>query len=141
MSEKEQTSQEPEPSEVPEAPEELTEIEKLQQEKDELFARLQRAQADLQNFRKRAAQERKDCIDQTQVNTIELFVLPLIDDLDRALQAAEEHGYRNDDPLFHGVDLVRQHAFKMLKHQNIEPSPRVPRFPASTRIAGERLGR
>ncbi len=93
----------------------------LEKERDELMAKLQRSLADFQNFRKRSAQERKETIDRTELNTIETFVFPLIDDLDRAIQAAIDHGYDENDPLLNGVKMVREHAFKMLAQQNIEP--------------------
>ncbi len=99
----------------------IDEYKALERERDELISKLQRTMADFQNFRKRAAQERKETIDRTELNTIETYLFPIIDDLDRAIQAAIDHGYDENDPLLHGVDMVRQHAFKMLAQQNIEP--------------------
>jgi molecular chaperone GrpE len=105
-----------------ETPDTLTSrVRELQEEKDQLFARLQRAMADLQNYQKRAIKERQEAVQRAEINAIERFVLPLIDDLDRAMKAAVEHGYSKDDPLFHGVNLVLQHAFGQLKQLNIEP--------------------
>ncbi len=106
---------------VGKAAEKVSELDKLKNEKDELFAKLQRSYADMQNLRMRTAQERTETIDRTTFETVEHFVFPLIDDLDRALQAAVDHGYSNDDPLYHGVDMVRQHAFKLLTQRGIEP--------------------
>ncbi len=97
------------------------EYQKLQAERDELLDKLKRAVADYQNYKKRVAEEKKQLIDQTELNTIELFVFPLIDDIDRALQAAIDHGYDPNDPLYQGIELVRDHAFKLLKQHNIEP--------------------
>ncbi len=99
----------------------VDEYEALEKERNELMSKLQRAVADFQNFKKRSAQERKETIDRTELNTIETYVFPLIDDLDRAIQAAIDHGYDENDPLLNGVEMVRQHAFKMLSQQNIEP--------------------
>lgn len=111
-----------EPVEVHEGPETPdARIKELQAEKDQLFARLQRAAADLQNYQKRAIRERQEAEQRTRLATIELFLFPLIDDLDRALKAAAEHGYKTDDPLFLGVQLMREHAFGSLKQHGIEP--------------------
>jgi molecular chaperone GrpE len=108
--------------EVRESPEaQETKIKELQDEKDQLFSRLQRAVADLQNYQKRATKERQEAEQRMRLATIELFLLPLVDDLDRALKAATEHGYTKDDPLFHGVQIVLQHAFGALKQHGIEP--------------------
>jgi molecular chaperone GrpE (heat shock protein) len=51
---------------------------------------------------------------------IERFVFPLIEDLDRALKSATDHGYSKDDPLVQGVNLVLQHSFGQLRQLNIE---------------------
>jgi len=108
--------------EVREDPEALSaRIKELQDEKDQLFARLQRALADLQNTQKRAIKDRQEAIQRTELLAIERFVFPVIDDLDRALKAASEHGYKSDDPLSHGVNVVLQHVFGLLKQLNIEP--------------------
>jgi molecular chaperone GrpE len=105
-----------------ESPEELSALcKELQEEKDQLFNRLQRAIADLQNYQKKAVKERQESVHRTELNTIERFLLPMIDDLDRALKAAADQGFKTDDPLYAGVDMVRQHIFMMLKQLDIEP--------------------
>lgn len=97
------------------------EFEELKRQYEETFAKLQRLAADYQNYKKRVAEEKKKLVDQAELTTIETFVFPLIDDIDRALQAAVEHGYSRDDPLYQGLELVRDHAFKLLKQYGIEP--------------------
>jgi molecular chaperone GrpE len=72
--------------------------EQLAQEHD----RLLRAAADLENFRKRAAREREE-IQKFGVERLLLDLVPIIDNLDRALAAAAE-----SDPLAEGVKLVRR---------------------------------
>jgi len=93
----------------------------LSGERAELIGRLQRAVADLHNYRKRAARERQELIQQTKVETIEQFLFPVIDDLDRAIQAANDHGYDQSDPLFMGLNMVQQRMFELLKQCGIEP--------------------
>jgi molecular chaperone GrpE len=93
----------------------------LQDEKDQLFNRLQRSHADFQNYQKKAIKDRQESVERTELNTIERFLLPMIDDLDRAIKAADDHGYRNDDPLYAGVQLVRDQMISQLKQIGIEP--------------------
>jgi molecular chaperone GrpE len=93
----------------------------LEEEKDQLFARLQRSLADLQNYQKKSVKERQESVSRAELNTVERFLFPMIDDLDRAIQAAEQNGYKKDDVLYTGVDMVRQHTFMLLKQIGIEP--------------------
>jgi molecular chaperone GrpE len=63
--------------------------------------RLLRAAADLENLKKRAAREREE-IQRFGVERLVKDLIPVLDDLDRALAAAPEEG-----PLAEGVRLVR----------------------------------
>ncbi len=63
--------------------------------------RLLRSAADLENFRKRAAREREE-IQRFGIERVLKDLLPVLDDLDRALASASA-----DDPLVKGVQLVR----------------------------------
>jgi len=105
----------------PVADEQTKKIQALQEERDQVFARLQRAAADLQNYQKKASRERQEAVQRAELNAIERFVFPLIDDLERAVKSATVHGYKKEDPLVKGVNLVLQHAFGQLKQLNIEP--------------------
>jgi molecular chaperone GrpE len=108
--------------EATETPKEIETIcSELQAEKDQLFNRLQRSHADFQNYQKKAIKDRQESVDRIELNTIERFLLPMIDDLDRALKAADDHGYKQDDPLFAGVKLVRDQMISQLKQIGIEP--------------------
>jgi molecular chaperone GrpE len=72
-------------------------LEKLKEEHE----RLLRAAADLENYKKRAARERED-VQKFGNERILKDLLPVVDNLDRALAAAPP-----DDPLADGVKLVR----------------------------------
>lgn len=63
--------------------------------------RLLRSAADLENFKKRAAREREE-IQRFGIERVLKDLLPVLDDLDRALASAQA-----DDPLVKGVTLVR----------------------------------
>jgi molecular chaperone GrpE len=118
---RQQETAEPASSEAT-APDDMTKkLQELQEEKDQLFARLQRSIADMQNYQKKATRDRQDAVQRAELGAIERFIFPLIDDLDRALKSATDHGYPKDDPLVHGVNLVLQHAFGQLKQLKIEP--------------------
>jgi molecular chaperone GrpE len=72
-------------------------LEKLKEEHE----RRLRAAADLENYKKRAQRERDD-VQRFGVEKLAKDLLPVIDNLDRALSAAAA-----DDPLASGVRLVR----------------------------------
>ena len=87
-------------------------LEAAETERDDLLARLQRLSADYVNYQKRA---RRD-LDQTRQFANEDLIkalLPVIDDMERALAAAREnHG--EDDLLFQGMQLVHDKAVETL---------------------------
>lgn len=68
-----------------------------------------RATADLENYRKRAAREKDDLARYTREEIIGAL-LPVLDNLERAIQAAREHG-DGDSSLLEGV----AHTHKLLK--------------------------
>jgi molecular chaperone GrpE len=72
-------------------------LEKLREEHE----RLLRVAADLENFKKRAARERDD-VQRFGIEAVVKDLVPVMDDLDRALAAAPPEG-----PLSDGVRLVR----------------------------------
>lgn len=74
--------------------------ETLEKLKDEHERRL-RAAADLENYKKRASREKEE-VQKFSVEKIVKDLLPVLDNLDRALSAARE-----GDPLADGVKLVR----------------------------------
>ena len=84
---------------------ELERVEAARREVAERLAaehdRLLRSAADLDNFRKRAAREREE-IQKFGIERVLKDLLPVLDDLDRALASAAE-----GDPLARGVRLVK----------------------------------
>jgi molecular chaperone GrpE len=83
-------------------------------QRDEYLALAQRTQADFENYRKRIARESASA--QTR-GAIQLAkeLLPALDNLDRALEAAAK-----DDPLLDGVRLVRSELSAALARVGIE---------------------
>ena len=84
----------------------------LQADRDDLMDRLQRVSADYANFQKRAQREKQDDRQFARADVIK-GLLPVLDDMERVLDAAREnHG--EDDPLFQGMQLVHAKALEAL---------------------------
>jgi molecular chaperone GrpE len=91
--------------------------EELQREKDALQDRLLRTAAEFDNYRKRIERERRDQADSAAASAIE-DLLPIIDNLERALQApvgTDAEGYRK------GVELVHQQMMDLLRRRGVKP--------------------
>ena len=89
----------------------------LRREKDELQDRLLRTAAEFDNYRKRIDRERRDQADAAKAEAIE-DLLPIIDNLERALQApvgTDVEGYRK------GVELVHQQMLDLLRRRGVKP--------------------
>jgi molecular chaperone GrpE len=92
------------------------------------LALAQRTQADFENYRKRASREAAAA--QTRgVVKLAKELLPAIDDLDRALAAAQEVADGADNPLVEGIKLVHADMVAALARVGIEGySPKGERF-------------
>lgn len=91
------------------------EVEKLRTDLEEAGDRLLRAQAELDNYRKRARRELEDSL---QYATMPLLrdLLPVIDNLGRALAVAEKSGEKSG--LIDGVRMVAQTFETVLTRNN-----------------------
>jgi len=97
------------------APTPADETAALRAERDQYLDLLQRTRADFENYQKRAARERE------QENRYSLFplardLLPVIDNLQRALESAPE-----ESPLRQGVALVKTQLLQTLAKYGITP--------------------
>jgi molecular chaperone GrpE len=90
-------------------------VEEVRREKDALQDRLLRTAAEFDNYRKRIDRERRDL---AEVTAAELLteVLPIIDNLERALAAASE-----TDPLRKGVELIHKQMLDLLRKRGVKP--------------------
>jgi molecular chaperone GrpE len=93
---------------------ELDELVRTAKQRDDYLALAQRTQADFENYRKRVAREAAAARDRG-VGSLAKELLPALDNLDRALEAAAE-----DDPLLQGVRLVRAELKTALARAGIE---------------------
>ncbi len=82
--------------------------------RDEYLALAQRTQADFENYRKRVARDLA-AAQERGVSKLARELLPALDNLDRALEAAEA-----GDPLLEGVRLVRAELTAALARVGIE---------------------
>jgi molecular chaperone GrpE len=101
-------------AEAEEIEEDLSELVKKANQRDEYLAIAQRTQADFENYRKRVAKEASTAHERGAVSLAK-ELLPALDNLDRALEAAAE-----DDPLLQGVRLVRDEIAAALARAGIE---------------------
>ena len=89
-------------------------------QRDDYLDKLQRAQADFQNFKRRNATARTDGYDDGQRETI-AAMLPTIDNLERALQAAEEQG--ESGAFIDGVKMTLKSMLEALNKLGLEEIP------------------
>ena len=85
--------------------------------RDEYLAFAQRAQADFDNYRKRNAQLRTEVTDDTVRDTLK-EILPSLDNLERALEAAKAEG--EGTPLYMGVDMTKRNLEEALVKLGME---------------------
>ena len=94
-------------------------VARLQAERDDLIQRLQRVSADYVNYQKRAQRD-VDQVRQFAGEEIIKALLPALDDMERALQAAAaNHG--EDDPFYQGVQLVHTKMLAALSAFGLQP--------------------
>ena len=87
----------------------------LQAERDELFDRLQRLAAEFDNFRKRNARENAALAERANERLVKELI-PILDDLGRALEAAAEH---EEAKLEEGVRLVHRSLADLLAKEGL----------------------
>ena len=91
-------------------------------ERDELRDQLLRSQAELENYRKRQQREREE-ERRYAAGSIVRDLLPVLDNLQRAIAAAEQGGTVDD--LRAGVAMVLQQATEMLAQHQVQAIPAV----------------
>ena len=92
----------------------LDELMKIAAERDKYLGLAQRTQADFENYRKRVAREAA-AAQERGVSGLAKELLPALDNLDRAIEAAAQ-----DDPLLQGVRLVRSELSAALARAGID---------------------
>jgi molecular chaperone GrpE len=89
---------------------------RLQRERDEYLDLARRAQADFENYRKRAAKEAAAAGERAKGGLVR-ELLPVVDNLERALASAQE----GEQHLAEGVRLVHSELIAVLERNGVEP--------------------
>ena len=94
-------------------------VEALAAERDEYLDQLRRVAAEFDNYRKRAARDHELLVARAAERLVR-ELLPVLDDLERALQAAEEH---EEATLEEGVRLVHRQLEEALRKEGLAEVP------------------
>lgn len=95
----------------------IGDVEKLKGENAELTSRLARAAADYENYRRRMAREKEELAVYANQRLL-LQLLPVLDNLDRALAAPQAEG---DEKLRQGVELTARSFRDILAKEGVTP--------------------
>lgn len=100
-----------------EAPGVNLDAQRLEAERAELHDRWLRTRADFDNFRRRAEREKRDAYDHAVIQTVR-SVLPVVDNLDRALDSARQHDA--DHSIVEGIEMIRLQLEETLRSLGVE---------------------
>lgn len=94
-------------------------VERLERERDEYRDLLLRARAEFDNYRKRVERERQE---QAEAAAFDVLgdLLPIVDDLERALAAPAE-GAGSADAYRAGVELIHRRMLDLLRGRGVTP--------------------
>ena len=97
-----------------------SELEVLRAERDALRDRFMRALAEAENARKRSERDRREA-EQYGGSKLSRDLLPVFDNLKRALDVATEEQRAAAGPLIEGVELTLRELIKVLTRHNVTP--------------------
>jgi len=100
-------------------PDQFEEMKVRAEKADEHWDRLVRATADFDNFKKRAAREKQDAIRYANEGLLEKLV-PVLDNFDAALSAAQNSSAESAQSLQTGVAMIFQQLKKVLTDSGLE---------------------
>jgi molecular chaperone GrpE len=120
---------------------------RLVEERDQLRDRLLRTTAEFDNYRKRIERERREMADRAAESLL-LDLLPLVDDLERALAAEASGGGEPADAYRRGVELIHRQMLDLLARRGVTPmealgadfDPHLHQAVASEAVEGHRDG-
>ena len=105
--------------EMTEIDEEELEIDQLRAERDQLKDRFMRALADAENARKRSDKDRREA-ENYGGSKLARDMLPVYDNMKRALEAATDEQREVSGPLLEGVELTMRELLNVFKKHGIE---------------------
>lgn len=100
-------------------PEQLNELKERAAKADENWDRLLRTTADFENFKKRAAREKQDAIKYANEGLLQKLV-PVVENLDMALAAAQAASREAGQSLHTGVNMISQQLKAVLTEAGLE---------------------
>ena len=115
---------EPEVSEFAEAQDDRDTVADLTRQRDEYLDALQRLKAEFDNYRKRVARDQQELAARAHERLVKELV-PVLDDLERALEAASQH---EEAKLEEGVALVHRSLADLLAREGLAEVPTDGRF-------------
>lgn len=95
-----------------------SELEEARKLADENYQRYLRAQADFDNFRRRARQEKEEFVKYASLKLIEQL-LPVVDNFGRALASSKEN--KDFDALVKGLDMTFRQLDQVLAQEGLAP--------------------
>lgn len=105
--------------EMEEIDDEALELDELRAERDQLKDRFMRALAEAENARKRSDKDRREA-ENYGGSKLARDMLPVYDNLKRALEAATDEQRAVSGPLLEGVDLTMRELLNVFKKHGIE---------------------
>jgi len=115
VSENRQTEEQQQPVEEAPVPGEADALASLTKERDEYLDALQRLKAEFDNYRKRVARDQQGLAARAHERLVKELV-PVLDDLERALEAVAEH---EEAKLDEGVRLVHRSLADLLAREGL----------------------
>jgi molecular chaperone GrpE len=95
----------------------LEEFKKMQEENEQLRGKFLRMTADFQNYKKRIEKEKSDIYNYANEKLI-IDLLPIIDNLERAVQSLGEEG--KEESFIKGIDMILQQFLDILKKNGVQ---------------------
>ena len=92
-------------------------VQAIARERDDYYDRLLRKTAEFDNYRKRVERERRERMEYAAADVL-TDLLPLVDDLERALQAESDAG---TDAYRKGVELILKQMLDLLRRRGVTP--------------------
>jgi len=89
-------------------------------ERDDFKDRLLRMTAEFDNYRKRVDRERRELSEAAAADLIR-DLLPIMDDLERAMVASRTETASQSDALLRGVELTHRQLLEQLRRRGVEP--------------------
>ena len=96
-----------------------TDVAHLQKERDDYYDRLLRVTAEFDNYRKRTDRERQQLAEAAAADLIK-DLLPLVDDLERAIKAADA-GHEAAAAILRGVEMTHKQLLDTLRKRGVTP--------------------